>query len=79
MRLSSNDDYVRLARAYGVKERTILRKHAFRNAQLPVITIRVRLRRQIKRLHSIDEAIVVDRVGRECVQDALPRISYDGG
>ncbi|MBV0900475.1 ABC transporter permease [Haloarcula salina] len=34
-----SDDYVRLARAYGVKERTILRKHAFRNAQLPVITI----------------------------------------
>jgi peptide/nickel transport system permease protein len=34
-----SQDYVRLARAYGVKERTILRKHAFRNAQLPVITI----------------------------------------
>jgi len=33
------DEYVRLARAYGVSERTILRKHAFRNAQLPVITI----------------------------------------
>jgi len=32
-------DYVKLARAYGVKERTILRKHAFRPAQLPVITI----------------------------------------
>ncbi len=32
-------DYVRLARAYGVPERTILRKHAFRSAQLPVITI----------------------------------------
>lgn len=32
-------DYVQLARAYGVKERTILRKHAFRPAQLPVITI----------------------------------------
>ena len=34
-----SEDYVRLARAYGVGERTILRKHAFRNAQLPVITI----------------------------------------
>ena len=32
-------DYVQLARAYGVRERTILRKHAFRPAQLPVITI----------------------------------------
>lgn len=34
-----SEDYVKLARAYGVKERTILRKHAFRPAQLPVITI----------------------------------------
>ncbi len=34
-----SQDYVTLARAYGVRERTILRKHAFRNAQLPVITI----------------------------------------
>jgi peptide/nickel transport system permease protein len=30
---------VKLARAYGVSERTILRKHAFRNAQLPLITL----------------------------------------
>jgi peptide/nickel transport system permease protein len=34
-----SEDYVQLARAYGVRERTILRKHAFRNAQLPVVTI----------------------------------------
>lgn len=34
-----SEEYVRLARAYGVRERTILRKHAFRPAQLPVITI----------------------------------------
>ena len=33
------EEYVKLARAYGVKETTILRKHAFRNAQLPLITI----------------------------------------
>ncbi|WP_440009408.1 ABC transporter permease [Halomicrococcus sp. SG-WS-1] len=32
-------DYVRLARAYGIPERTIVTKHAFRNAQLPVITV----------------------------------------
>jgi len=31
--------YVKLARAYGVRERTILRRHAFRPAQLPVVTI----------------------------------------
>jgi peptide/nickel transport system permease protein len=34
-----NQEYVKLARAYGVKESTIVRKHAFRNAQLPLITI----------------------------------------
>jgi len=34
-----SQDYVKLARAYGVRERTILRRHAFKNAQLPVITI----------------------------------------
>ena len=32
-------EYVKLARAYGVAESTIIRKHAFRNAQLPVITV----------------------------------------
>jgi len=31
--------HVQLARAYGIPERTILRKHAFRGAQLPIITI----------------------------------------
>ncbi|AHF98311.1 ABC transporter permease [Halostagnicola larsenii XH-48] len=36
---SLQEEYVRLARAYGVPERTILRKHAFRSAQLPIITI----------------------------------------
>ncbi|MFA1611069.1 ABC transporter permease [Halobellus rubicundus] len=34
-----NQEYVSLARAFGVPERTILRKHAFRNAQLPVLTV----------------------------------------
>ena len=34
-----SEEYVRLARAYGVSEATILRKHAFRNAQLPVLTV----------------------------------------
>jgi len=31
--------YIDLARAYGVSEQRIVRKHAFRNAQLPVITV----------------------------------------
>lgn len=34
-----NQEYVKLARAFGVRERTILRKHAFQNAQLPVLTV----------------------------------------
>ena len=32
-------DYIRTARAKGVKERTVVRGHAFRNALLPVVTI----------------------------------------
>jgi ABC-type dipeptide/oligopeptide/nickel transport system permease component len=32
-------DYIRTARAKGVGERSVLRKHAFRNAMLPVVTI----------------------------------------
>ena len=32
-------DYIRTARAKGVKERTVVRSHAFRNALLPVVTI----------------------------------------
>ncbi|HSM34686.1 MAG TPA: ABC transporter permease [Anaerolineae bacterium] len=32
-------DYIRTARAKGVAERSVLRKHAFRNAMLPVVTI----------------------------------------
>ena len=34
-----HDDYVRTARAKGVRERTIIRRHALRNALLPVITL----------------------------------------
>lgn len=36
---SLQKEYVQLARAYGVSESKILRKHAFRPAQLPIITI----------------------------------------
>ncbi|MEF8779792.1 MAG: ABC transporter permease [Haloferacaceae archaeon] len=34
-----NQPYIDLARAYGISEGKILRKHAFHNAQLPVITV----------------------------------------
>ena len=36
---SLQGEYVTLARAYGVPERRILRKHAFQVAQLPIVTI----------------------------------------
>ncbi|GAB7018936.1 ABC transporter permease [Halostagnicola bangensis] len=36
---SLQGEYVKLARAYGVPERRVLRKHAFKPAQLPIITI----------------------------------------
>lgn len=36
---SLQNEYVKLARAYGVEERTVVWKHAFKAAQLPVITI----------------------------------------
>ena len=35
---SLNQDYVRTARAKGVMERTVIRRHALRNALLPIIT-----------------------------------------
>jgi len=34
-----NSGYIDLVKAYGVSGRTIMRKHALKNAQLPVITI----------------------------------------
>jgi peptide/nickel transport system permease protein len=34
-----NEDYVRTARAKGLPERTVLRKHILRNAMLPLVTI----------------------------------------
>ncbi len=34
-----NQDYIRTARAKGVKERTVIFSHAFRNAMVPVLTV----------------------------------------
>jgi glutathione transport system permease protein len=33
------DDYIRTARAKGVKERSVILKHVFRNAMIPVVTM----------------------------------------
>jgi peptide/nickel transport system permease protein len=34
-----NQDYVRTARAKGLPERTVIMRHAFRNAMIPIVTI----------------------------------------
>jgi peptide/nickel transport system permease protein len=34
-----NEDYIRMARAKGVSEWTIIKDHAFRNAMIPIITV----------------------------------------
>ncbi len=34
-----NEDYIRTARAKGLRERTVINKHAMRNALIPVITV----------------------------------------
>jgi ABC-type dipeptide/oligopeptide/nickel transport system permease component len=34
-----HQDYVHIARAKGLKERTVLWKHAFRNALIPLVTV----------------------------------------
>jgi peptide/nickel transport system permease protein len=34
-----NKDYIRTARAKGLKERTVIRKHALRNALIPTVTV----------------------------------------
>ncbi len=34
-----NSDYVRTARAKGLPEKKVIRKHAFRNAMIPLVTI----------------------------------------
>ncbi len=34
-----NQDYVRTARAKGLKEKTVIYKHAFKNAQIPLVTL----------------------------------------
>ncbi len=34
-----NQDYIRTARAKGVKERSVIFNHALRNAMIPVLTV----------------------------------------
>ena len=34
-----NQDYIRTARAKGLKDKTVIYRHAFRNALLPIVTV----------------------------------------
>ncbi len=34
-----NQDYVRTARAKGLKEKTVIYRHAFKNALIPLVTL----------------------------------------
>jgi peptide/nickel transport system permease protein len=71
-----SEDYVRLARAYGVPERTILRKHAFRNAQLPVITIiGLQLSAAFSGAVLTETVFEINGMGRLIV-NSIPRLDY---
>ena len=66
---SFQKDYVRLARAYGVPERTIMRKHAFRVSQLPVITlVGLNLTSAIGGAVLIEEVFAINGMGRLIIQ-----------
>ncbi len=66
---SLQSEYVQLARAYGVSERTIMRKHAFRPSQLPVITlIGLNLTTSLGGAVLIETVFAINGMGRLIVQ-----------
>lgn len=65
-----SQDYVETARAYGLPERTILLKHAFRNALLPLITI---IGLQLSFL--LDGSVVVEQI---FAIPGMGRLGYNG-
>jgi len=73
---SFQKDYVTLARAYGVPERTIMRKHAFRVSQLPVITlVGLNLTSAIGGAVLIEEVFAINGMGRLIIQ-AIGTLDY---
>jgi len=73
---SLQKEYVQLARAYGVGERTILRKHAFRPAQLPIITIiGLNLSTALGGSVIIEQIFGINGMGRLIIQ-AIGQIDY---
>ncbi|MFC6962927.1 ABC transporter permease [Halocatena marina] len=63
-------DYVQTARAYGLPERRILLRHAFRNALLPLITI---IGLQLSFL--LDGSVVVEQI---FAVPGMGRLAYKG-
>jgi peptide/nickel transport system permease protein len=70
------DDFVRTARAKGVRERVVVLKHALRNALLPVLTIiGVELLVLLGGLVVIETVFTIPGVGRYLV-DAITHRDY---
>lgn len=68
--------YVTTARAYGIGERTILRRHAFRPAQLPVVTIvGLQLSSAVGGAVLIETVFGINGLGRLIVQ-AIDNLDY---
>ncbi|WP_121744194.1 ABC transporter permease [Natronorubrum halophilum] len=73
---SLQEEYVKLARAYGVPERTILRKHAFRSAQLPIITIvGLNLSTALGGAVLVETVFAINGIGRLFVE-AIQQLDY---
>jgi len=68
------DDYVRTARAKGLKERLVLARHALPNALLPVITLSaLQLGAVLGGSVAVEKAFGVPGLGRAMVEAALER------
>jgi peptide/nickel transport system permease protein len=73
---SMQSEYVKLARAYGVPERTIMRKHAFRPAQLPIITlVGLNLTSSLGGAVLIETVFSINGMGRLIIQ-AISTLDY---
>jgi len=67
-------DYVRTARAKGLKERSVIWRHAFRNSVLPVVTIMgLQIGRIIGGAVVVENIFAISGVGRLLVQSILNR------
>lgn len=69
-------DYVRTARAKGLKESTVIFKHAFRNALIPVVTLLgFQITITIGGSVVVERALAVNGMGRAFI-DAVPQRDY---